>query len=60
MGLEEIFKPMTNNEAADVIERFLSRITVYFARGNGSSLSAIEYAEAFAKAIAVLRETPDK
>lgn len=59
MGLEEVFKPMTNNEAADVIERFLSRMHIYFARGNGKTLTSLEYAEAFSKAITLLRNTPD-
>lgn len=60
MGLEKAFKPMTNNEAADAIERMLSRIRLHFFRGNGQSLVALEYMEALAKAVDVLRETPDK
>lgn len=50
---------MSNQEAADILEICFMRFTSV-ARRNGKSMLQLKVNEAILKAIAVLRNTPDK
>ena len=54
----DIYRPMTNEEAANILENVFLR-WVRPGRGNGKTYLLLRYTEALAKAITLLRNTPD-